>query len=175
MLINNQTRKQKQLYYISLLIEYSLQFKPVRQQHASEQCCRNVQSHTHSSSEQDCQGCDKEASCSCWPPFLDETCISVIQVCAQAITMLSECPTKETGTWLVAYICFQYNIIPRLDAAHRISIRPNHSYPTAYQFVCAGRRTSWRKEASNRTSVTEILRQMEADRKAMEWSPIIIS
>ena len=68
------------------------------------------------------------------------------QVCAQAITILSECPAKETGVWLAAYIRFQYNIIPRLNAAHQISIRPNHSYPTAYQFVCAGRRTSWRKE-----------------------------
>ena len=83
--------------------------------------------------------------------------------------MLTECPVKETGVWLDAYICFQYNIIHQLNAAHWI--HPSQSFLSYGISVCL----YWPKDvleerdASNRTSMTmtEILRQMKADRKAM--------
>jgi len=136
------------LHYRSNTIKYWKKFGATSCQITSRlgTMLRNVQSHTQHSREQASQGCDKEGSCSCWPSFSGEMCLPVIQVCAHDISMPLECPAKETGKWLAAYSCYQYNIIPRLNAAHRISIRPNHSHPTTYQFACAGRMTSWMKE-----------------------------
>jgi len=51
---------------------------------------------------------------------------------SQAIMLLSECPSKENGVWLAAYICFQYNMIARLDDTSKFrspDLQPFQAFP----------------------------------------------